>query len=99
MIEKKLHFTSQNLECLHNFTEPALFALDKYGFAYDIYAMYLKMRSMKQKVLAAIEQVELFTINNPIMSQQIMDNVDDLFWGVYPLIDSIKWWLCQWLLT
>lgn len=42
---------------------------------------------MRKRTKVAIEQIELLVINNPVMFQQIMDNVDDLFWCMCPHIE------------
>jgi len=41
---------------------------------------------MRKRIKVAIEQIELLAVNNPVVFQQIMDNVDDLLWDVHPFI-------------
>ena len=41
---------------------------------------------MRKRTKVAIEQIELLVINNPVMFQQIMDNIDDFLWEVHPFI-------------
>ena len=48
---------------------------------------------MRKRIKVAIEQIELLVVNNPVMFQQIMDNIDDLLWCVYPLIQLFIQWL------
>ena len=54
---------------------------------------------MKKRILLAIEQVELFAINQPFMFQQIVDSIDDLLWVTCPVLDTFIRWLSQSLLS
>lgn len=44
---------------------------------------------MKQKILSVIEQVEMFIANHPVLSQLIMENLDDLIWAIWPMLQSV----------
>ena len=52
---------------------------------------------MKKRFFLAIERVELFVINHPFISQQILDSFDDLLWSIIPVVDSLIQWLNQYI--
>lgn len=54
---------------------------------------------MIKKILAVLEQVELFAINHPFMFQQLIDSIDDFLWAICPVLDSFIQWLCQCMLS
>ena len=50
---------------------------------------------MMKRFFIAIERVELFVINHPFISQQVLDSCDDLLWSIIPVVDSLIQWLGQ----